>query len=82
MAQELLPESLIEPCIDTLKETTADEKELIRIGVEIINELRDLGSANEANEQFVSIRLLCFFNLQVVLKGECYAHRHEARALV
>ena len=54
-----IPENLIGPCIDLLKETTPDEKELIRIGVEIINELRDTCntiSANGSENQSVSTR--------------------------
>ncbi|CAL1698800.1 unnamed protein product [Somion occarium] len=41
LAHELFPESLMDPCLDILKTTTPSEKEIIRIIVEIITELRD-----------------------------------------
>ena len=49
LAHELLPESLMDACLDVLKETTPSEREIIRIVVEIINELRDSagGTDNE-----------------------------------
>lgn len=46
---EALPEQLFEPCIDILKETTSDERELINIGIEIIHELRDSPCSVNAN---------------------------------
>lgn len=46
---EALPEQLFEPCIDILKETTSDERELINIGIEIIHELRDSRCSVNAN---------------------------------
>ncbi len=63
LADDLLPESLIEPCIDVLAQATPDEKEIVRIGVEIINELRNSGgmiSVNETDIQSVSIHLWSF----------------------
>ncbi|KAH9924026.1 nuclear condensing complex subunit [Fomitopsis serialis] len=41
LAHELLPESLTEPCMDVLKESSPSERELIRVIVEMIAELRD-----------------------------------------
>ncbi|KAI0073119.1 hypothetical protein K474DRAFT_1603932 [Panus rudis PR-1116 ss-1] len=41
LAHELFPEDLMDIALDVLKETTSGEKEIIRIIVEIINELRD-----------------------------------------
>ncbi|GBE88890.1 hypothetical protein SCP_1402980 [Sparassis crispa] len=48
LTHELLPENLMEPCLDVLKETTAGERELIRIVVEMVHELRD-GIGGEDN---------------------------------
>ncbi|THH30647.1 hypothetical protein EUX98_g3519 [Antrodiella citrinella] len=50
LAHELLPEHLLDSCLDVLKETTPSEREIIRIVVEIINELRD--SATEDGADF------------------------------
>jgi len=41
LTQEELPESLTGPCLDVLKEVLPDERELIRIVVEIVHKLRD-----------------------------------------
>jgi condensin complex subunit 3 len=41
LAQETLPESLIERCLDVLYEITPSERDLIRIVVEVVIELRD-----------------------------------------
>ena len=41
LAHELLPDSLTEPCMDVLKESAPSERELIRVIVEMIAELRD-----------------------------------------
>ncbi|OCH86273.1 hypothetical protein OBBRIDRAFT_248641 [Obba rivulosa] len=47
LAHDFLPESLIEPCMDVLRETAPDERELIRIVVEIVSTLRDDGESND-----------------------------------
>ncbi|TCD66080.1 hypothetical protein EIP91_001838 [Steccherinum ochraceum] len=49
LAHELFPETLMEVCLDVLKETTPSEREIIRIVVEIINELRD-AAVDELND--------------------------------
>lgn len=41
LAHELLPETLTEPCMDVLKQSSPSERELIRVIVEMIAELRD-----------------------------------------
>ena len=41
LAHELLPETLTEPCMDVLKQSSPNERELIRVIVEMIAELRD-----------------------------------------
>lgn len=49
LGHELLPEGLIDVSLDVLKHTTPDEREIIRIIVEIISELRD--PLNEEDSQ-------------------------------
>lgn len=41
LAHELMPEDLLEPCMEILALTGAGERELIRIVVEIVADLRD-----------------------------------------
>lgn len=41
LAHELLPDSLTEPCMDVLKESAPSEREMIRVIVEMVAELRD-----------------------------------------
>jgi hypothetical protein len=41
ISQPALPESLVPKCLDILRALTPNEKELIRIVVEVIHELRD-----------------------------------------
>lgn len=41
LTHELFPEQLIESCLDILKKTMPSEKELVRVVVEIISQLRD-----------------------------------------
>ena len=40
LSHELLPEHLIDPCLEVLKQTAPSDKELMRVVVEIINGLR------------------------------------------
>jgi condensin complex subunit 3 len=41
ISQESLPPSLTSKCLDVLSKLTPNEKELIRIVVEVVHELRD-----------------------------------------
>jgi condensin complex subunit 3 len=41
LSQEELPESLLPKCLDVLRQLSASERDLIRVGVEIVHELRD-----------------------------------------
>lgn len=41
LAHPELPETLVRPCIGVLNVMSANERDLIRIIVEVINELRD-----------------------------------------
>ncbi|TFY58884.1 hypothetical protein EVJ58_g6127 [Rhodofomes roseus] len=51
LAHELLPESLTEPCMDVLKASSPSERELIRVIVEMIAELRDGEELFDASSQ-------------------------------
>ena len=41
LSQEELPEKLLPKCLDVLRELSASERDLIRVCVEIVHELRD-----------------------------------------
>ncbi len=41
LSQETLPERLLMKCLDVLRELSASERDLIRVVVEIIQELRE-----------------------------------------
>ena len=57
LSHELFPEPLIDAALDILKETTPDEREIIRIVVEIVNELCDSLVDGDLEPQ-VCLRLL------------------------
>jgi condensin complex subunit 3 len=41
VSQEGLPGQLVTPCMDVVRALSADERDLIRLVVEIVQELRD-----------------------------------------
>ncbi|KAG5641543.1 hypothetical protein DXG03_004802 [Asterophora parasitica] len=43
LSHPALPESLLSKCLDVLRELSANERDLIRVVVEIVQDLRDLG---------------------------------------
>lgn len=47
LAHPELPEALTEPCVDVLRIMSPNERDLIRVAVEVINELRDTELGNE-----------------------------------
>ncbi|KAF8636938.1 hypothetical protein AX17_003189 [Amanita inopinata Kibby_2008] len=47
LSQEALPERLVTKCLDVLRELSASERDLIRVVVEIIQDLRDPGDDDE-----------------------------------
>ena len=47
LSQEKLPDKLIGRCLDVLRQLSSDEKDLIRIVVEVIQNLRDPGDEDE-----------------------------------
>lgn len=50
LAHELFPESLMDISLDVLMKTTPSEREIIRIVVEIINELRDAVDPDDSGQ--------------------------------
>lgn len=53
ISQEALPSGLVTPCLDVLRTLSSSERDLIRVVVEVVHELRD---ANDDDE--VIVRLL------------------------
>ncbi|KAG6332139.1 hypothetical protein ID866_6950 [Astraeus odoratus] len=47
ISQEALPESLVARCLDVLRTLSPSERDLIRVVVEVVHELRDRDSAEE-----------------------------------
>jgi condensin complex subunit 3 len=54
ISQELLPEPLIAQCLDVLRILSANERDLIRVVVEVIHDLRD---TNDSDDDF-PVRIL------------------------
>ncbi|OAX38286.1 hypothetical protein K503DRAFT_718426 [Rhizopogon vinicolor AM-OR11-026] len=48
ISQEALPESLVSRCLDVLRMLSPNERDLIRVVVEVVHELRDLSDEEEA----------------------------------
>lgn len=55
-SQEALPENLVALCLDVLRKLSASERDLIRVVVEVVQELRDTGKDNED----IEVRTLSF----------------------
>lgn len=55
ISQEALPSGLVTRCLDVLRTLSSSERDLIRVVVEVVHELRD---ANDDEE--VLVRLLSF----------------------
>lgn len=58
-SKETLPEALVGLCLDVLRKLAADEKDLIRIVVEIISDLRD-PFTDEPEEPVVKVRIATY----------------------
>ena len=54
LSQEELPEKLLPKCLDVLRELSASERDLIRVCVEIVHELRDPKEEDEEEDPNVS----------------------------
>ena len=50
ISQETLPESLVARCLDVLRTLSPNERDLIRVVVEVVHELRDRDAADEEAE--------------------------------
>jgi condensin complex subunit 3 len=60
LSQEELPENLLPKCMDVLRELSASERDLIRVCVEIVHELRDPKEDEEEEDPNVSSRSAIF----------------------
>lgn len=47
ICQESLPESLVARCLDVLRKLSSSERDLIRLIVEVVQELRDITREDE-----------------------------------
>lgn len=65
LSQEVLPDPLVPRCLDILCKLNKDEKDLIRIVVEIIHELRDADSDDEYMVGFPHIFIFCLTNILI-----------------
>jgi len=50
ISQEALPEGLVARCLDVLRKLSSGERDLIRLVVEVVQELRDLIRGDEPPE--------------------------------
>lgn len=65
LSRDNLPMKLLPPCLDLLRELL-DERDLIRVVVEIINELRDIGEDDEG-EPVVRVLSISFTSIYIIL---------------
>lgn len=47
ISHDVLPESLVSRCLDVLRILSPNERDLIRVVVEVVHELRDLSEPEE-----------------------------------
>lgn len=50
ISQEALPQSLVNKCLDVMRNLASGERDLIRVIVEVIQELRDTGEGEKEEE--------------------------------
>lgn len=55
ISQETLPESLVSRCLDVLRILSPSERDLIRVVVEVVHELRDLNEEDDPVVSFLSL---------------------------
>jgi hypothetical protein len=64
LRQETLPLKLMAPCLDVLRELSATERDLIRLVVETVQELRDSDDNDDATaDTFVSAESSTFHRI-------------------
>lgn len=70
LCQGILPDDLVPPCLDILRILSASERDLIRIIVEIIHELRD---SDTDDDDMVRLSLYSLFLRYLICKeaNEC-----------
>jgi condensin complex subunit 3 len=54
VSQETLPQSLVMKCLDVMRNLTLGERDLIRVIVEVIQEMRD--PAGDAEKEDLTVR--------------------------
>lgn len=59
ISQDVLPESLLARCLDMLRALSPNERDLIRVVVEVVHELRD----PEQEEESVSFVVTLIFHV-------------------
>jgi condensin complex subunit 3 len=57
ISQEALPENLVAKCLDVLRTLSSNERDLIRVVVEVVHDLRDPSDPEDDN----SASILPFF---------------------
>jgi condensin complex subunit 3 len=50
ISQEALPHSLVNKCLDVMRNLASGERDLIRVIVEVIQELRDTGETEKEED--------------------------------
>jgi hypothetical protein len=58
ISQESLPHSLVNQCLDVMRNLASGERDLIRVIVEVIQELRDTGEAEKEEEVCSPLKFL------------------------
>lgn len=66
ISQSSLPDSLVSVCLDVLRTLSSSERDLIRVVVEVVHELRDPKDTDqEEEEEEPAVRLLLYFRQHV-----------------
>ena len=55
ISQDILPEHLVGRCLDVLRKLSVNERDLIRVVVEVVHDLRDPSDPDEAAQVRISI---------------------------
>lgn len=85
IGQEALPESLVARCLDVLRTLSPNERDLIRVVVEVVHELRDTSDSEEDIPVSAQPLFFCalsgnFPNLNLMpAYSSCIYRRKEAR---
>lgn len=79
-SQESLPEGLIPRCLDVLRKLSPNERDLIRLVVEVVQELRDLARQDDpevCHKRFFVQICLCLYI--VIARTTCKRRRKSVR---